>query len=285
MSSTIIFVSSQKSERRNNQINDFEIDVKPEIDARSGRKQLIVEEILYPKTISSIHPRNKEQFKFKFKLNLERFVRHKTAGFKTSKFESQHDWVYIPYGHHGLKKLVRFIDKVLNKINCGVRIVMGQKCVINCNKHISVYSSAPNSFDGYENNVYMEKLTNRLNEKDQCNVKIEITFSPGLVHVLGITNDVVKFQYNYSNAVSTDILEYKGLYVMDPSYGLNFMSVTCEQINPVKMGFEFKERLLLCPVDLADDGRMTASFVPKNCNRVLRPGIIRSMHFVVEDEW
>ena len=70
---------------------------------------------------------------------------------------------------------------------------------------------------------------------------------------------------------------------MDPSYGLNFMSITCDQIIPVKMGFEFKERLLLCPIELQNDGRMTISFVPKNCVRLLRPGIIRSMHFVVED--
>ena len=176
MSSSIIFVSNQKSERRNNKINDFEIDVKPEIDARSGKKEMIVEEILYPKTISSIHPRNKEEFKFKFEFNLERFVKHSVTGFKTAKFASQHDWVYIPYGHHELKKLVGFIDKYLNKINCGIKMVMGQKCVINCNKNISVYSSAPLAFDNYQNNVYMEKVTNRLNEKDQCDVKIEITF-------------------------------------------------------------------------------------------------------------
>ena len=72
---------------------------------------------------------------------------------------------------------------------------------------------------------------------------------------------------------------------MDPSYGLNFISITCNQIVPVKMGFEFKERLLLCPIELSNDENknMTISFVPKNCVRLLRPGVIRSMHFIVED--
>ena len=70
---------------------------------------------------------------------------------------------------------------------------------------------------------------------------------------------------------------------MDPSFGLNYMTITCDQIVPVKMGFEFKERLLLCPVELTSDDKMTVSFIPKNCVRMLRPGIIRSMHFVVED--
>ena len=148
---------------------------------------------------------------------------------------------------------------------------MGQKCVIVCSKNTSTYSTAPSSFDNYENNVYMEKTKNRLNDKDQYDLKIEISFSAGLVHVLGITDDVITFAFNHSNSTSSDILEYKGLYVMDPSYGLNFMSITCNQIVPVKMGFEFKERLLLCPIELSNDKNknMMVSFVPKNCVRLL----------------
>ena len=160
---------------------------------------------------------------------------------------------------------------------------MGQKCAMTCNKNIFTYSSALSSFDGYENNVYMQKASNRYNGKDQYDLKIEIILSPGLVHVLGFTDDVITFAFNHSNSISSDILEYKGLYVMDPSFGLNYMTITCDQIVPVKMGFEFKERLLLCPVELTSDDKMTVSFIPKNCVRMLRPGIIRSMHFVVED--
>ena len=74
---------------------------------------------------------------------------------------------------------------------------------------------------------------------------------------------------------------------MDPSYGLNFMCITCDQTIPVKMGFEFKERLAVCPVELPDpdnkNNRKSISFVPKNCVRSLRAGVIRSMHFQVED--
>ena len=95
-------MSNQKSEKRINEINDFEIDIKPEIDARSGKKELIVEEIIYPKTISSIHPRNKEEFKFRVKFRVKRFVKHKISGFKTAEFKSEHDWIYTPYGHHNL---------------------------------------------------------------------------------------------------------------------------------------------------------------------------------------
>ena len=111
-------------------------------------------------------------------MSLERFFKHKTSDFVfgKSKFTSEHDWIYIPYGHHELKNLLKFINKYLCKVNCGVERVMGQKCVIVCNKNISMYSSAPLSFDNYQNNVYMEKLTNRFNDKDQYDLKIEITF-------------------------------------------------------------------------------------------------------------
>ena len=71
---------------------------------------------------------------------------------------------------------------------------------------------------------------------------------------------------------------------MDP-YGLNFMSISCDQILPIKMGFEFKECLVLCPIKLPDKNseEFMVSFVPKNCVRSLRPGVIRSMHFQVTD--
>ena len=177
MSSSIIFVSNQKSEKRINEINDFEIDIRPEIDAISGKKELIVEEIIYPKTISSIHPRNKEEFKFRMKFQVKRFVKHKTSGFKTSgfktsEFKSEHDWIYIPYGHHKLEELLIFINKHFGKYNCAIKRVMGQKCVISCNKNIFTYSSALSSFDGYENNVYMQKVSNRHDGKDQFDLKI-----------------------------------------------------------------------------------------------------------------
>ena len=74
---------------------------------------------------------------------------------------------------------------------------------------------------------------------------------------------------------------------MDPSFGLNFMCVVCDQIVPVKMGYEFKERLAVCPIKLIDpenkNNDMSISYIPKNCVRKLRPGIIRSMHFQIKD--
>ena len=266
-------MSNQVSERRNNTTNDFEIDIKPEVDARSGKKEIVVEEIIYPNTISTIHPRNKDQFKFKFKLTIGRFVHHKSTGFMTSTLTSEHDWVYIPYGHHNLKDLLIFINKYLKRGGCEIRRVMGQKCSITFNKNLCVYSAGKNSFDGYTSDRYMLKQSNRYENKDQYNVKFEIHFSSGLFHVLGLSDDIVLFELKNSNSVSSDILEYQGKYVMDPSYGLNFMSITCDQIIPVKMGFEFKERLVLCPVELPDNTKneqnMSVSFFPKNCVRPL----------------
>ena len=75
--SSIVFVSNQLSSRRNDQTNDFEIDIVAEIDARSGNKQIVVEEILYPNTISTIHPWNKEDFKMKIVFTVEHFIKKK----------------------------------------------------------------------------------------------------------------------------------------------------------------------------------------------------------------
>ena len=73
--STIVFASNQKSSRRVNQINEFEIELIPPIDARSGRKEIVVEEILYPNTLSTIHPRNKEEFQMKIEMIVTTFMK------------------------------------------------------------------------------------------------------------------------------------------------------------------------------------------------------------------
>ena len=103
--SSIIFVSNQTSSKRANKTNDFEIDIIPEIDGRLGKVEMTVEEIIYPNTISTIHPRNTESFKFKFKLTFGNFIHHKTSGFMNST---------LTYGHHSLKDLIVFINKILN---------------------------------------------------------------------------------------------------------------------------------------------------------------------------
>lgn len=122
--SSIIFVLNQTSERRRNATNDFEIDIKPEIDARSGKKEITVEEVIYPNTISTIHPRNKEEYKFKATMSFGNFIHHNTSGFMNSTLACEHDWVYIPYGHHTLEDLISFINKTLNKFDCGIKIVL-----------------------------------------------------------------------------------------------------------------------------------------------------------------
>ena len=285
--SSIIFVSNQISERRKNQINDFEIDINPPIDARSGDKKIVLEEIIYPNTLSSIHPRNTELFKFKFKAKFGNFIYNKTSRtFIDSSIEINHNWIYIPYGHHTLDDLIMFLNKYFDLIGCKVIRVMGQKCVITCGKIFHCYSVATSAFDGYDSNVKLHKNQNRSGDTDQYNVKIELKFSTGLKHVLGFADDDVVFEFAPSSDESVDVMEYKGFYVMDPSFGLNFMCVTCDKIVPVKMGYEFKERLVVFPIKLSkstEDNEMSISFNPRNCVRELKPGMIRSMRFEVKD--
>ena len=284
--SSIIFASNQISERRKNEINDFEIEINPPIDARLGNKKIIVEEIIYPSTLSSIHPRNRELFKFKFSMIFGNFVYNKRSRlFVDSSLNMHHDWIYIPYGHHSLDDLFTFMNKYFDLIGCEINRVMGQKCVITCGKTFHYYSTATFVFDGFSSNKKYKKSTNRLNDADQFDVKIEINFSNGLKHVLGLIDSDVVIEFKPSGSKSNDVIEYEGFYVMDPSYGLNFMCVTCNEIVPVKMGYEFKERLLVCPIKLTnsgDDG-MSISHYPKNCERSLKPGIIHSMHFQIKD--
>ena len=286
--SSIIFVSNQVSERRQNQTNDFEIDVNPPIDARSGDKKIVLEEIIYPNTLSSIHPRNKELFKFKFVITFGNFVYDDSSDvFKNATLKFYHDWIHIPYGHHSLDDLIMFINKTMDLIGCKIERVMGKKCVITFSKMFEVYSVGKQSFDGYKSDVKLPKNKNRHFDKGQYNVKIDITFSKGLVHVLGFVEDVVTFEFKKSNLKSSELMEYAGQYVMDPSFGLNFMCVICDQIVPVKMGYEFKERLAVCPIKLFNpenkNNDLSISYVPKNCVRELRPEVIRSMHFQIKD--
>ena len=90
---------------------------------------------------------------------------------------------------------------------------------------------------------------------------------------------------NTTTSVKTEV-EYDGLYVMDPSYGLNFMNVDCDSINPVQMGLVYKDSLLLCPVQLPGDinnSNQMVRYSPTNHRRKLKAGIIDSFRFWIVD--
>lgn len=70
-------------------------------------------------------------------------------------------------------------------------------------------------------------------------------------HVLGLENNVVKFATT-ETVESSDVISIDDNYVMDSSFGLNFLNINCDKIMPVQMGFVYKENLLVCPVELPD---------------------------------
>ena len=284
--STIIFASNQKSSRTVNQINEFEIELIPPIDARSEHKEIIVEEILYPNTLSTVHPRNKEEFQMKIEMKVATFMKKKNNNIiDTSTIYFKLNEVQVPYGHHSLKDLIIFLNKTLNLFNMSLSCVIGNKSVLTFHKAISYYSSAPNSFDGFDNNKYMKKSDLRVNNCDKYDMKVVVTLSSGLTRVLGFESNTIEFKIEESTTQSNEIEEYNGLYVMDPTYGLNFMNIICDKILPVQMGFEYKESLLICPLQLSDGNTKDnmISYIPKCCVRKLIPGMIHSIHFKVTD--
>ena len=251
--STVIFASNQIISRRTNQINNFKIKLSPPIDARSGKNSIIVEEILHPNTISTIHPRNKEEFQMNIQMKIAKFMLKKDKTLVDSEVIFVHEVVQVPYGHHTLSDLIIFFNKTLHLFNMSLACVMGNKCVLNFVKIMSYYSTTPSSFDGFDNNKYMKKSDSRESDCDKYKIEVPVTFSKGLTHVLGYENSKIEFKTNVSTNESKDFEESNRLYVMDPSYGLNFLNITCDKILPVQMGFVYKENLLVCPLQLPNE--------------------------------
>ena len=146
-----------------------------------------------------------------------------------SNVEFLHELVQVPYGHHSLRGLITFMNKTLCLFNVSLT------CVLNFVKIMS-YSTAPTVFDGFDNNKH-KKSDSRTNDIDKYKVVVAITFSNGLTHVLGLETSKIEFKTNVSTNKSEDYEEYKGLYVMNPSYGLDFLNISCDKIMPIQMGF------------------------------------------------
>ena len=194
----------------------------------------------------------------------------------------------MPYGHHVLSDLIVFLNKTLCLFSVSINRVIGNKSILTFCKTMSYYSTAPSVFDGFDNNKYMKKSDSREIDCDKYEMKVIITFSVGLSHVLGFESNTIEFKTSVSTNESIDFEEYKDLYVMDPTYGLNFLNITCDKIMPVQMGFEYKENLLICSLQLPNNNDRhikdnMISYVPKHCVRTLRPGMIRSINFKVTD--
>ena len=85
----------------------------PPIDAHSGRK-----EILYPNTLSTIHPRNNEEFQMKIEMIATTFMKKKNNNIIDSVVKFELNEVQVPYGHHSLDDLITFLNKTLCLLIC-----------------------------------------------------------------------------------------------------------------------------------------------------------------------
>ena len=77
--------------------------------------------------------------------------------------------------------------------------MIGNKSVLTFHKGMS-YSSAPSSFDGFDNNKYMKKSDLRVNNCDKYDIIISVILSSGLSHVLGFESSTIKFEIDESTA-------------------------------------------------------------------------------------
>lgn len=96
----LVLSSNQISERRDNQTNDFKILIKPPLDTQYGNYFIKVNEFMYPRTISTIHAHNREDFSCLLSLKFSNYMLHSNRNSLDSEVEFQMDEFVIPNGNY-----------------------------------------------------------------------------------------------------------------------------------------------------------------------------------------
>ena len=96
----LLLSSNQISERRDNQTNDFEIDIQPPLDTCYGNYFIRVNEFMYPQTISTIHIRNRKDFSSLLSLKFSNYMLHTNGNYLDGEVEFQMDEFLIPDGNY-----------------------------------------------------------------------------------------------------------------------------------------------------------------------------------------
>ena len=238
--SKYIFGSNQISKRRINKMNNFEIELSPVIDARNAGKEIIVDEIIYLNSISSIHMRNLT----KIEISIEDFLR-KANGTKLKRS--------MKFSHEATYDLMNNLNKTLNKFNVNVNRTVGSK------SHF-IFSKRWN-YDSTFTNLTSDPWTTTMNFRsndggsDKFKIKLNIEFGSLLSHTLGFDGNMLVFE-NKLNEKSDDIMIFNSPYVVDPLFGLNFMIISCDKIQATQMGYVYKPILSIVPIQLDTEKKM-----------------------------
>ena len=280
--STFIFGSNQISLRRKNATNNFDIDLSPPIDARNINKYIKVDEIIYPDSLSTIHPRNREKFQMKIEMEIYDYLQQTDRTNLKGSVKFTHETTYLPDGHHSINELICILNKTLNKFNVNINKTVGNKSRFLFSKRW-IYNS---TFENTGGNTWLKERSFRnANKKDNFKIKLLISFGNLLSHTLGLDKDEIKFE-NKTNTESSDIMTFVSPYVIDPLFGLNFIVINCDKIEAVQLGYVYKPILSIIPIKLNtnfENKSEVLRFSPNSNRRKLINGIIENIHFRVSD--
>ena len=108
----LLLASNQISERRDNQTNDFEINIQPPIDAYYGNFFICINEFMYQQMILMIHVRNREEFTCLFSLKISNFMlKADRSTYMDGIVEFMHEKVAIPDGNYTADNLLGLLNR------------------------------------------------------------------------------------------------------------------------------------------------------------------------------
>ena len=186
--STFIFGSNQISLRRTNATNNFDIELSPPIDARNVNKHITVDKIIYPDSLSTVHPRNREKFYMKIEMEVYDYLQQSDGTDLKGSVKFTHDVVYLPDGHHSIDELMFILNKTLNKFNVNINKTVGNKSRFLFSKRW-IYKS---TFENAGGNKWLKQRSFKNVKKDNFKIKLLISFGNLLSHTLGLNNNEIK---------------------------------------------------------------------------------------------
>ena len=147
----------------------------------------------------------------------------------------------------------------------------------------SAVLSTGKTIDCYDSNSFSKRSASQSAVgHDKFRIDYRFEFGIGLTRVLGFEKTIEDMAVEPGNSKTSLFEELQSEYLIDVCNGLNFIFVDCEQIEPVQLGFSYRNNLLVCPINLGSAGE-TVSYSPSDHQHKLKNGIIDKMHITMND--
>ena len=268
-------LSNTIMEGRVNRTNEFEMKLLYPIDALNNPVFIEVLEVSYPASTKNV---GENDCWFILQIFYEDFKKNTDQTYEKCKLQFLSKDFIIPEGIYSLKKLINFLNNMLEEYDIFFLKDNDGKIRVSVNMYIEYWKKS-NKFE------LSSKSCENLKKKTKISLLLKL--SKKLAFMLGFKLEDLHFeQENNNETINTTAQTILSDYLPDVSDGLNKFYIYCDELERVLVGDTSAELLAIIPIDWVKQGTGTGELINYSVDKVkkkFKKTIISSLHISLKD--